>query len=144
LKSAKTYLSKEDRKIEGSHIKSCGTTAFKHLHLHPTTSALEKPNLQGLEKRIHDLEIGGADLSHKEQNIAISLSTKATMNFERWIGYAQCAINEGPIFTLKKNKKHSDCFHEMLEILQGTDQNQEDIRNKLEEYYTIEEIRYTK
>ena len=144
LKSAKTYLSKEDRTIEGSHIKACGTTAFKHLHLHPTTCALGKQNLQGLEKRIHDLEIGGGDLSNDEQEIALALSIKATMDFRRWINYAQCAINEGPIFTLKKNKKHSDCFNELVGILQGTNQNQEDIRNKLEEYYNIEVIRNTK
>jgi len=83
-------------------------------------------------------------VSHDEPNIAISLSTKATPSFEWWIGYAPCAINEGPIFTLKRNKKHSDCFKEMLEILQGTDQNQKDIRTKLEEYYTIKVIRNTK
>jgi hypothetical protein len=76
-----------------------------------------------------------------EQNIAITLSAKATMNFERWIGYAPCAINEGPIFTLKRNKKHSDCFNDMLEILNNP--NQKDIRTKLEAYYTIKEIRDT-
>jgi hypothetical protein len=102
---------------------------------------LGKPNLQDLkEESISDLEIGVGVLSRNEQEIARALSTKATINFERWINYAQCAINEGPIFTLKKGKKHSDCFNEMLEILQGTDQNQKDIRIKLEEYYNIEVI----
>lgn len=144
LKGAKTYLSKEGRTTADSYIRACGTTAFKHLHLHPTTSALGKPNLHDLNERILHLGIGGDDLSHTEQEIAISLSAKATMNFERWIEYAPCAINEGPIFTLKRNKKHSDCFNEMLEILQGTDQNQKDIRTKLEEYYTIKVIRDTK
>jgi len=139
LKGAKTYLSKEGRTTADSYIRACGTTAFKHLHLHPTTSALGKPNLHDLNDSIIDLEIGGADLSQTEQNIAIALSAKATMNFERWIGYAPCAINEGPIFTLKRNKKHSDCFNDMLEILK--DPNQKDIRTKLEEYYTIKVIR---
>jgi hypothetical protein len=32
----------------------------------------------------------------------------------------------------------------MIKILQGTDQNQKDIRTKLEEYYTIKVIRDTK
>ena len=139
LKGAKTYLSKEGRTTADSYIRACGTTAFKHLHLHPTTSALGKPNLHDLNDSIIDLEIGGDDLSHNEQEIAISLSAKATMHFERWIGYAPCAINEGPIFTLKRNKKHSDCFNEILEILK--DPNQKDIRTKLEEYYTIKVIR---
>ena len=139
LKGAKTYLSKEGRTTADSYIRACGTTAFKHLHLHPTTSALGKPNLHDLNDSIIHLEIGGDDLSHTEQEIAISLSTRATMNFERWIGYAPCAINEGPIFTLKRNKKHSDCFNEILEILK--DPNQKDIRTKLEEYYTIKVIR---
>ena len=139
LKGAKTYLSKEGRTTADPYIRACGTTAFKHLHLHPTTSALGKPNHNDLNDSIRNLEIGGADLSQTEQEIAISLSAKATMNFERWIGYAPCAINEGPIFTLKRNKKHSDCFNDMLEILK--DPNQKDIRTKLEEYYTIKEIR---
>jgi len=43
LKGAKTYLSKEGRTTADSHIRACGTTAFKHIHLHPTTSALGKP-----------------------------------------------------------------------------------------------------
>ena len=60
------------------------------------------------------------------------------MNFERWIWYAPCAINEGPIVTLKKGKKHSDCFEKIIEILQGTDQNQSDLRTKLKEYYEID------
>jgi hypothetical protein len=139
LKGAKTYLSKEGRTTVDPYIRACGTTAFKHIHLHPTTSALVKPNLYDLNEHIRNLEIGGADLSQTEQEIAISLSAKATMNFERWIGYAPCAINEGPIFTLKRNKKHSNCFNDMLEILK--DPNQKDIRTKLEEYYTIKEIR---
>jgi len=139
LKGAKTYLSKEGRTTVDPYIRACGTTAFKHLHLHPTTSALGKPNHNDLNDSIRDLEIGGADLSQTEQEIVISLSAKATMNFERWIGYAPCAINEGPIFTLKRNKKHSDCFNDMLEILNNP--NQKDIRTKLEEYYTIKEIR---
>ncbi|MGB3460260.1 MAG: hypothetical protein WBB08_13430 [Halobacteriota archaeon] len=144
LKGAKTYLSKEGRTTADSYIRACGTTAFKHLHLHPTTSAFEKPNLHDLKESILHLGIGEDDLSRNEQNIAISLSTRATMNFEKWIGYAPCAINEGPIFTLKRNKKHSDCFNDMIKILQGTDQNQKDIRTKLEEYYTIKVIRDTK
>ncbi|MGB7002367.1 MAG: hypothetical protein WBE22_10270 [Halobacteriota archaeon] len=144
LKGAKTYLSKEGRTTVDPYIRACGTTAFKHLHLHPTTSALGKPNHNDLNDSILHLGIGEDDLSRNEQNIAISLSTRATMNFEKWIGYAPCAINEGPIFTLKRNKKHSDCFNDMIKILQGTDQNQKDIRTKLEEYYTIKVIRDTK
>ena len=147
LKSAKTYLGKEEgRTIYGSHIKSCGTTAFKHIHIHPTTSVWRKPNLQNIKKeRIIHLEIGKGELSPNEQEIAIALSAKATPSFGLWIkNYAQCAINEGPIFTLKKNKRHSDCFNELVGILQGTDQNQKDIRNKLEEYYNIVVIRNTK
>ena len=139
LRSAKTYLIKDDRTIDGSHINACGTMAFKHLHLHPTTSALEKPNLRNLkEESILHLEMGDGDLSPDELEIAVALSAKATPTFERWIDYAQCAINEGPIFTLKEGKKHSDCFKELIGILQSTDQNQDALRTKLEEYYEIE------
>ena len=139
LKSAKTYLGEEGRGINGSHISACGTVAFKHLHLHPTTSMLGIPDPQNLKaENLLNLEMGdGGKLSDDEQELAINLSTRATMNFERWIGYAPCAINEGPIFTLKEGKKHSDCFKEIIEILQGTDQNQSGMRAKLEEYYEI-------
>jgi len=140
LKSAKTYLGKEGRVLNGSHISACGTVAFKHLHLHPTMSTLEKPDPRNLKaENILKLEIRGGDkLSDDEQELAINLSARATMNFERWIGYAPCAINEGPIFTLKDGKKHSDCFKEIIEILKGTDQNQSDLRAKSKEYYEIE------
>ena len=139
LRSAKTYLSKDGRTIDGSHINACGTMAFKHLHLHPTTSALGKPNLRDLkEESILHLEMGGGDLSSDELEIVVAISTKATPSFERWINYAQCAINEGPIFTLKEGKKHSDCFKELIGIFQSTDQNQDTLRTKLEEYYKIE------
>jgi hypothetical protein len=142
LRSAKTYLGKEGRTIDGSHISACGTVAFKHLHLHPTMSTLGKPDPQSLKaENILKLEMGDGDkLSGDEQELAINLSARATMNFERWIGYAPCAINEGPIFTLKDGKKHSDCFEEMIKILKGTDQNQSDIRAKLKEYYKIEPL----
>jgi len=139
LRSAKTYLSKDGRTIDGSHINACGTMAFKHLHLHPTTSALRKPNLRDLkEESILHLEMGDGDLSSDELEIAVALSTKATPSFERWINYAQCAINEGPVFTLKENKEHSDCCKEIVEILRRPDLNQEMIGAKLEEYYFIE------
>ena len=142
LRSAKTYLGKEGRTIDGSHISACGTVAFKHLHLHPTMSTLGKPDPQSLKaENILKLEMGDGDkLSGDEQELAINLSARATMNFERWIGYAPCAINEGPIFTLKDGKKHSDCFEEMIKILKGTNQNQSDIRAKLKEYYKIEPL----
>jgi very-short-patch-repair endonuclease len=140
LKGAKTYLiNEEDRKIDDPHIKACGTMAFKHLHLHPTTSKWEKPDPRNIsEKYICDLEIvDGGPLSSDEKKVAIALSTRATPSFGRWINYAPCAINEGPICTLKEGKKHSDCCKEMIEILQGTNQNQSAMRAKLEGYYEI-------
>nr|QNO44002.1 hypothetical protein OHNDKECF_00001 [Methanosarcinales archaeon ANME-2c ERB4] len=139
LKGAKKYLSKDGRTIDGSYLSSCGTMAFKQLHLHPTTSALEKPNLQDLkEESVFDLKIGTGDLSPDELEIAVALSARATMYFGRWIDYAQCAINEGPIFTLKEGKKHLNCFNELVKILQSADQNQDAMRAELEEYYEIE------
>ncbi len=91
-----------------------------------------------LKKSIIHLEIGEGSLSPDEMNVAMVLSTEATKSFESWIGYAPCAINEGPIFTLKENKKHSDCFKDIVKILQETDRNQDIIRAKLEDYYIIE------
>jgi very-short-patch-repair endonuclease len=139
LKSAKTYLSKEeDRSINGSHISGCGTVAFKHLHIHPTTSEWGEPNLNNLTKAsILDLKIKDGDMSPEEQKAAIAISARATTSFEKWLGYAPCAINEGPIFTLKKGRKHLDCFNAIVEILNGPDQKQGTMRAKLEEFYEI-------
>jgi len=139
LKAARTYLHKDkDRRANDSFIRACGTTAFKHLYIHPTTSGRKKPDLRNLKKIINHLEIWEGSLSPDEMNVAMILCTEATKSFESWIGYAPCAINEGPIFTLKENKKHSDCFKDIVKILQETDRNQDIIRAKLKEYYIIE------
>jgi very-short-patch-repair endonuclease len=139
LKSAKSYLcNKEGRTINGSHISSCGTVAFKHLHIHPTTSEWGKPDLKNLTKEsILDLNTEDGDISSEEQKVAIAISARATPSFEKWFEYAPCAINEGPIFTLKKDKKHSDCFKAIVEILNDTDHKQATMRDKLEEFYEI-------
>ena len=138
LIGAQTRLSDKSIKINDPYISGCGTVAFKHLHIHPTTSEWGQPNLKNLtEASICALKIKDGDLSPEEKDVAIAISTRATMNFERWIGYAPCAINEGPIFTLKEGMKHSECCKEIIKILQGTDQNQSDMRAKLEEYYEI-------
>ena len=139
LKSAKSYLcNKEGRTINGSHISSCGTVAFKHLHIHPTTSEWGEPDLKNLTKEsILDLNTEDGDISSEEQKVAIAISARATPSFEKWFEYAPCAINEGPIFTLKKDKKHSDCFKAIVEILNGTDHKQAIMRDKLEEFYEI-------
>ena len=124
LISAKSYLSKEeDRKITGSHISACGTVAFKHLHIHPTTSEWGEPNLKNLTKEsILDLNTEDDDISFEEQKVAIAISARATPSFEKWFEYAPCAMNEGPIFTLKKGKKHSDCFKAIVDILNDPDE----------------------
>lgn len=139
LKSANTYLSnEEDRTINGSHISACGTVAFKHLHIHPTTSEWGEPNLNNLTKAsILDLNLKDGGISSEEQKAAIAISARATTSFEKWLGYAPCAINEGPIFTLKKGKKHLDCFKAIVEILNGPDQKQDTMRSTLEEFYEI-------
>lgn len=141
LKATRTYFSKgEKRTTDGPFITACGTTAFKHIHLHPTTSTWDNSNLQNknVEKTIQCLEIGKDNLSSDEMNVAMTLGRKARLSFKGWIEYAPCAINEGPIFTLKENKRLSNCFKDVVKILQGTDQNQDIIRAKLEEHYDIE------
>ncbi len=145
LKAARTYLSKEaSRSIDDSFITGCRTVAFKHLHLHPTTSFQGKQDLQDLKDRICNLKIdeaGKTYLTGEEMNIAMALSESSWVSFEKWIEYAPCAINEGPIFRLKKDKSHSDCFNEMVKILQRPDHAQKDIRAVLGAYYEIKPIR---
>ena len=138
LKSAKTYLGKEDRTIDGSHISACGTVAFKHLHIHPTTSEWGEPDLKNLTKEsILDLNTEDGDISSEEQKVAIAISARAKPSFENWFEYAPCAINEGPIFTLKKDKKHSDCFKAIVDILNGPNHEPDTMRDKLKEFYEI-------
>ncbi len=139
LISARSYLCNEEgRTINGSHISACGTVAFKHLHIHPTTSEWGEPNLKNLTKEsILDLNTEDDDISFEEQKVAIAISARATPSFEKWFEYAPCAINEGPIFTLKKGKKHSDCFKAIVDILNGLDHEQDTMKNQLKEFYEI-------
>lgn len=127
-------VKKDDRRING-----CSTFIFKPIHLHPTTSTWGKPLIQNIKEAIQRLEIGNDSLSSEEKNIAMALSAKATMTFNKWFDYAQCAINEGPIFSLKKGKCHSECFREIVKILQSDNPNQNIIRDQLKEYYKIYE-----
>jgi len=139
LKSARSFLcNKEGRTIDGSHISACGTVAFKHLHIHPTTSKWGEPNLENLTKEsVLALNLEDGDISSEEQTVAIDISARAKTSFKNWLGYAPCAINEGPIFTLKKGKKHLDCFEAIVEILNGSDHKQATMRAKLKEFYEI-------
>jgi len=139
LKSVKTYLGKEGTTVKDSHIKACCTTIFKHIHLHPTTITWENPKNQNIKEAILCLEMRGNCLSSDEMHVAMVLGKMATMNFKGWYGYAPCAINEGPIFILKKGKYHSDCLREIIKILQSDNPKQNIIRDKLKEYYKIEE-----
>ncbi len=139
IKGAKTYLNREDRTANAPYIKSCCTSMFKLIHLDLTTSTWDKSNLQNIEENIRCLEIGENQLSSAELDIAITLSKRARMSFDKWIKYAPCAINEGPIFTLKDNKSHSECFREIVEILQSENPKQNVLRRKLKKYYEIVE-----
>jgi hypothetical protein len=139
LKSVKTYLKNKSNTVHDSFMKACGTTMFKFIHLHPTVSARKKPNLNNLEKGIRNLKIGEKLLSSDELAIAMTLSAKANIIFEKWIEYAPCAINEGPIFILKKGRSNLDCFREIIKTLQSDNPTQNVIRGTLKKYYEIEE-----
>lgn len=139
LKSAKTYLNKEGNADDDSHIKACSTTTFKHIHLHPTTSTWKNSDSRNLKTSILNLKIGEDNLSPDEISVAMELSANARTSFERWSKYAPCAINEGPIFILKEGEYHSKCLGEVIKILQSVNPSQDILRDKLEEYYKIDE-----
>jgi hypothetical protein len=139
LKRVKTYLKKEGNTIHDSFIHNCGTTMFKFIHIHPTASIHKNQKLHNLRRNIRLLKTGKGLLSSDELAVSIALSTQATINFKTWIEYAPCAINEGPIFVLKKGRSILDCFKEIVRILQSGNLTQNIIRGKLKEYYQIEE-----
>lgn len=141
LKGAKRHLNeREGEAIREPYLRACSTTAFKHVHLHPTTSKWQALRINDLYGAIRRLQIDEDVLSSEEQGVAIALSQGANYGFNNWIkNYAPCAINEGPIFSLKQGKQLSECFEEIVQILQSGGVSQSVLRDVLNSYHDIEE-----
>ena len=139
LKAAKKYLfGKSVEATEDSFIKACGTVALKHLLLHPTTSQWQFPDAE-LATVISTLAIGIGDLSPKETISANLLSQRGSLQFDHWLAYAPCAINEGPIFT-SKTANPLECFDNIAELLSVKNVSQLKLRQCLQDNYTIKEL----
>lgn len=140
LKGAKKYLNGKGRvAVRASLLKAYGTVAFRNVHLHPTTIEWQASGTRDLCETIRRLEIGRDALSLQEQNVAIALSRRADFNFDNWINYAQCAINEGPIFSLKAGKQLFDCFGDIVQVLSSERITQNVLRDILEKHHIVEE-----
>lgn len=141
LKGLKKYLSKTDTtSLSDGYSKGCAKVAFRHIHLHPDTSLWEKPHMNDTKEVIRRLKIGVGDITSEEKYAAVALSRKSSFGFDAWLkNYAQCAINEGPLFFLKQGEYISDCFKEIVEILQQGEANQSDLKAILCRYHKIEE-----
>jgi len=139
LKAAKKYLvDKSIAATEDAFIKACGTVAFKHLLLHPTTSLWQFPEAE-LSMLIPTLAIGSGDLSQKETITANLLSQRGSLQFDHWLTYAPCAINEGPIFT-SKSANPLACFDNIAELLSAKNVSQLKLRQCLQDNYNINEL----
>lgn len=140
LKAAKKYLTSTSSVSEkDSFIKACGTTAFKHLLLHPSTFCLQIPDANQ-STSIKTLAIGNGELSENEMKVANFLSQGGTLKFDQWLSYAPCAINEGPIFTAKTGFSPCESFSCITEILASKDIRQLKFRRSLGTYFNIDEI----
>ena len=144
LKGAKTYLNGKGAEAVGeavgnSYIKACSVAAFRHVHLHPTTTQWQEPPINDLCTTIRGLQTGNDALSYQEQSVAIALSNRANFGFGHWFDYAQCAINEGPIFSLKQCERLSKCFEAITRILESGGVDQSSLRAVLSRYHDIEE-----
>lgn len=140
LKGAKKYLNGKGRdQVRASLVKAYSTVTFRNVHLHPTTIQWQIPTTGDLCETIRKLEIGRNALSLQERNVAMALSQRADFNFDKWLNYAQCAINEGPIFSLKEGKQLSDCFADIVQVLSSERVTQSVLRDILERHHVVEE-----
>ena len=140
LKAAKKYLvGKSIAATEDSFIKACGTVAFKHLLLHPTTSLWQFPEAD-LSTLIPTLAVCSGDLSQKETITANLLSQRGSLQFDQWLTYAPCAINEGPIFITKSVGNPLECFDNIAELLSTKNVSQLKLRQCLQTYFNINEL----
>lgn len=140
LRAGKTYFSGKAREaVSNSFLKACSTVAFRHIHLHPTTNQWQVSGINDICAAMRGLQIGEDDLSPPEKGVAMALCRRASYGFDQWIRYAPCAINEGPVFSLKQGKRLSECFEETVQILQSGRVSQSLLRDVLSSYHDVEE-----
>lgn len=116
--------------------KDCCSGILKSLLIHPTTASWwEQP---------------GSHVAPNDKMVAISFAECATPTnfFAYWLDYAQCAINEGPIFKLRDGKSHRECFDAVKEVLsdaqradadEDTADTETKLQNRLEEFYVVKD-----
>lgn len=141
LKALRTRCNRrESISLHDRTIKACATTAFKHVYLHPTTSTWGTSQETDVLKTLKSFKIGENHLTSDEKNVVLALSTlaiRSRTDVMRWIHYAPCAINEGPIFRLRDKKTHSACFEAIVHLLQDDMPTQQYLRDVLTGYYVI-------
>ena len=141
LKAAKTYIKGgHNRKVGDSSIKACGTVAFKHMLLHPTTALWKLPEGDLTKEQLQSLAISEGDLSRDEMTVAMLLSKRGALKFDQWFSYAPCAINEGPIFIVKAGANLPESFDAIMKILLTDDLSQSKVRQCLQSFFIIKEI----
>ncbi|MBF0242292.1 MAG: hypothetical protein HQK64_07425 [Desulfamplus sp.] len=140
LKAAQKYLVGKNIIVsEDSFIKACGTTAFKHILLHPTTERWQFKELD-LRNMIKSLNISNGNLSKEEMTTANILARQGSLQFDQWISYAPCAINEGPVFTTKEGSSIIQAFDSITDILSSNKIAQFELRQCLENHFYIQEL----
>lgn len=141
LKAAKKrYIRGKDIIKSGDYfIKSCGTVAFKHLLLHPTTAQWQFPR-EDLLTSLQKVEVTHGDLSQDEMITAILLSHVGSLQFDQWLSYAPCAINEGPIFIIKEGVNPLECFDIIGKLLSTNKVSQMKLRQCIQAFFDIKEI----
>lgn len=90
-------------------------------------------------KRLQTLKVSGGDFSHDEMITASLLSRKGSLQFDQWLSYAPCAINEGPIFIIKKGLNPLEAFDNILKILSNNGVSQLKLRHGLQTFFNIKE-----
>lgn len=140
LKGAITHTNaKAAKTLDTPYLKACSTVAFKHIHLYPITNVWEVPGIDDLCHEIKGLRLCETALSPEEKSIAVALSRRANYGFDNWIrDYAPCAINEGPIFSLKQGRRLSGCLEEITEALSRETFDQDAFREILAAYHDVE------
>jgi hypothetical protein len=141
LRAARTYLSdNRAATARDAFMKACGTTALKHLLLHPTTEGWHCPEADAVAA-IRSLSLRDDDFSPEEMIAIALLSQAGSLQFDQWISYAPCAINEGPLFTARTGVDVIESYDGITSALASDDATQSTLRECLQSCYNIRELK---
>jgi hypothetical protein len=128
-----------------SAFKACGSALFKTIHLFPWTSVINVHNILTTDIDSDSYLFNLRDdrsLTSKERSRVLAFAKSfGSMNVRRWIEYASCAINEGPMFVSRSDHSIEAGFYDASELLSSASVDKESIRATLKRHFKVTRYR---